>query len=137
MPNVLVDAGPLIALFNRSDRYHSRATKFIESVGNTLVTTLPIVSEVMANLDFSVDAQLAALNWIRRSTRLDTSTIDDLPRILQIIDKYRDLPADFGDASLVALGERTGILDVATVDSDFSVYRTNNKKRFTNVFLTS
>ena len=137
MQSVLVDAGPLIALFNRSDRYHSRALKFIENVTGSMVTSLPIVSEVMANLDFSVDAQLAALSWIGKSTRIDTSTIDDIPRILQIVEKYRDLPADFGDASLVALGERTGILDVATVDHDFGVYRTSSKKRFTNVFLTS
>lgn len=134
MRSILVDAGPLIALFDRGDRHHRGAVAFIESVDETLHTNLPILAEVLANLDFSVDAQTAALSWIARSIQVDSTTANDLPRIVEIMDKYRDLPADFGDASLVALAERTGILNVATIDKDFDVYRTRDKRRFTNVF---
>lgn len=137
MRSVLVDAGPLIALFDRGDNHHARAIRFIERIDAPMVTNLPVLAEVMANLDFSVDAQLAAMSWASRSIRVDADTADDLPRIMEIVDKYRDLPADFGDASLVALAERTGILDVATIDKDFAIYRTSDKKRFTNVFMKS
>ncbi|MEQ1865424.1 MAG: PIN domain-containing protein [Micropepsaceae bacterium] len=137
MPSVLVDAGPLIALFNRGDRHHTRALRFVQGIDCAMVTNLPILAEVMANLDFSVDAQLAALSWVGQSIRIDEDTADDLPRIKEIMAKYRDLPADFGDASLVALAERTGVHDVATIDKDFLVYRANGKKKFTNVFMVS
>jgi predicted nucleic acid-binding protein len=137
MRSVLVDAGPLIALFNRSDRHHTRALRFVQAIDCPMVTNLPILAEVMANLDFSVDAQLAAMSWINQTVRIDVATTDDIPRIMEIIAKYRDLPADFGDASLVALAERTGVHEVATIDKDFLVYRANGKKRFTNIFVTS
>jgi uncharacterized protein len=46
---------------------------------------------------------------------------------------YRDLPADFADASLVALAERRGIYDVISVDDDFTVYSTAARRRFRNL----
>jgi predicted nucleic acid-binding protein len=58
----------------------------------------------------------------------------DLARIRDIIAKYADLPADFADASLVALAERRGLFAVTSVDSDFTVYRGATRRRFRNVF---
>jgi len=49
--------------------------------------------------------------------------------------KYRDLPADFADASLMALCERRKIKEVASVDSDFSIYRARERYPFRNLFL--
>jgi predicted nucleic acid-binding protein len=47
-----------------------------------------------------------------------------------------DLPADFADASLVALCERRGIEHIATFDKDFLVYRMADNKSLTNVIAT-
>ena len=66
---------------------------------------------------------------------IDRLTAGDLPRIIEIMRKYSDLPADFADASLVAMCERRGITSVATLDRHFEVYRTRDRKRFRNVFL--
>ena len=52
---------------------------------------------------------------------IDGETAPDLPRIIEIMKKYADLPADFADASLVALCERRGIDTVATLDRHFDV----------------
>ena len=51
--------------------------------------------------------------------------------------KYADLPADFADASLVALCERIRSTTVASVDSDFTIYRTASRQVFRNLFLTN
>jgi predicted nucleic acid-binding protein len=48
--------------------------------------------------------------------------------------KYADLPADFADASIVALCERRGIDTVATLDRHFDVHRTSARKQLQNVF---
>jgi len=133
MPSILLDAGPAIALFDRSDRHHKRALDFLKRNNKELHTTLPILGEILANLDFSVDAQIAVLKWIIDTVEVHEST-EDLLRIAELMVKYRDMPADFGDASLVALAERKGISDVATIDKDFDVYSTKDKKRFRNVF---
>ena len=50
------------------------------------------------------------------------------------MEKYRDLPADFADASLVALCERLRITTVASVDADFTIYRMQNHQGFRNLF---
>ena len=49
------------------------------------------------------------------------------------MEKYEDLPADFADASLLALCERRGIETIASFDKDFDVYRTKGRKRLRNV----
>lgn len=40
-----------------------------------------------------------------------------------LMDKYRDLPMDLADASLIAAAEKLGTSCVFTIDSDFRVYR--------------
>ena len=133
---IVLDAGPLIALFDGSDRYHDAATAFIRDTRQPLVTNPAVLAEACWVLDFSVDAQLDCLNWAYLALRIDSETGRDLPRINAIIDKYRDLPADFTDASLVALCERLNCLDVASVDSDFTIYRSASKRAFRNRFVS-
>jgi predicted nucleic acid-binding protein len=74
------------------------------------------------------------LQWTEDALGLDAQTHQDLARIREIIAKYADLPADFADASLVALAERRGLFAVASVDSDFTVYRGATRRRFRNLF---
>ena len=61
-------------------------------------------------------------------------TVADIPRIIVIMKKYDDLPADLADASLLAVCERRNIREVATLDREFDIYRTADRKRLRNVF---
>ena len=45
--------------------------------------------------------------------------------------------ADFADVSLLALAERLNILQIASVDKDFAIYRLFSKRAFENVFTNS
>lgn len=134
MPNIVVDSGPLIALFDGSDQFHDRAVSFLRGVIGSLVTNLPVMTEVVYMLDFSGQAQRDFLFWAEQALIIDTQTLADLPRIRALLDKYGDLPADFADASLVALCERLRITTVASVDSDFTIYRTQDRRAFRNLF---
>jgi len=134
MRSIVVDSGPLIALFDASDQYHERAVQFVRGLSDGLVTNLPVVTEVIYVLDFSAQAQRDFLYWSENAVVIDTDTWGDLPRIRAILDKYSDLPADFADASLVALCERLKTTVVASVDSDFTIYRTRDRGSFRNLF---
>jgi predicted nucleic acid-binding protein len=134
MRSILADAGPLVALFDKSDAQHSRALAFIRNQEMELITTTPVIGEVMALLRFSVETQIEFLHWVQDVVTVDIHLVNDLPRVVEIMLKYADLPADFADASLVAAAERRGINTIASVDKDFSIYRTKDKKRFRNVF---
>jgi predicted nucleic acid-binding protein len=59
----------------------------------------------------------------------------DYDRVIQLMDKYGDLPMDFTDGVVVAASERLGVKHIATVDGDFSTYRLNGRDKFINVFL--
>ncbi|MBK5970007.1 hypothetical protein CCR91_14870 [Thiorhodovibrio winogradskyi] len=134
MNGIVVDSGPLIALFDGSDQFHQEAVDFVKTQYWPLITNFPVVTEVVYMLDFSGQAQRDFLFWAESALVLDTDTLTDLPRIRALLEKYSDLPADFADASLVALCERRRITTVASVDSDFTVYRMQDRRGFRNLF---
>ena len=134
MRSIVVDSGPFIALFDGSDRYHDAAVRFLQRNRLPLISNLPVITEVVYVLDFSSEAQRDFLSWAQQALTIDTGTVADLPRIRAILEKYADLPADFADASLVALCERIKVWDVASVDDDFTIYRGRDKQRFNNLF---
>ena len=134
MPSIVVDAGPFIALFNRGDRKHALAMAYFENSTADLVTNIAIITETAHMLDFSRGAVGEFLMWASQSVEIDLGTAGDLQRIAAIVEKYADLPADFADASLVALCERLSLETVATFDHHFDVYRHDNGKPLLNVF---
>jgi uncharacterized protein len=133
---VIIDSGPLIALFDKDDYYHQKAIEFIKKFKGELLSNYAVITEVSHLLDFSVTVQIDFLQWIfDGGITIEHITSDDLVRIIELTEKHSDLPMDFADASLVVLCERMKIRDVASVDSDFGIYRTREKKAFKNVFL--
>jgi len=132
---VLVDSGPLIALFDRSDAYHERMLAFIREVPYRFVTTLAVLTEVSHMLDFSVNVQVDFFEWVmNRGLDLEEITQGDIPRIINLTKKYHDLPMDFADATLVVAAENTGLREIISIDSDFDIYRLPGKLLIHNIF---
>jgi len=132
---VLVDSGPLYALFDRDDAFSSRVRFWFAENRRPLITNAAVVTEVTYLLGrwCSVDHQLLFLEFLQQPGWLVEHLAPDLPRIWELMDRYRDLPADFTDASLVALAERLRCAEVATTDRrDFSVYRPAHVERLAN-----
>jgi len=64
LQNILIDTGPIIALFDRDDKYHDRIVEFIKNKKYKFITTTAVVTEAMHMLDFNIFAQLGFLDWI-------------------------------------------------------------------------
>ena len=133
MPDILVDAGPLVALLHKDDQDHALCVDTLKRLKGPLATTWMPVTEAMYLLGFSVVAQGALLEMIERGVlqvlALDTN---DLPNIRQLMGQYADLPMDFADATLVQVAKRHGIDRIFTLDRrDFAVYRLDRGKAFT------
>jgi len=135
MANIVVDSGVLCAAFDATDSDHSRATNFLRH-SHVLHTNLPVLTEVAYLLRKSHQTRQGFLKFAARALQIDTETASDLPRIVEIMAKYADLPADFADASVVALCERRGIVQIASFDSDFTVYRLANGQALANVIMS-
>ncbi len=129
---VLVDAGPLVAVLHRDDHDHQACVEALKRITVPLLTTWMPVTEAMYLLDFSADAQSGLLEMIERGAlRLVPVDTDDLPSIRALLRKYRDLPMDFADATLVHVANREDLREIFTLDRrDFGVYRLKRGRSF-------
>ena len=132
MSTVLVDAGPLIALLDRSDSHHQACRQALATIGDPLGTVWPVLTETMYLLRSSATAQRALWDMINvGGVRLLDLGHDDCARIRELMWKYRDLPMDLADAALVRVAERERVRRIFTIDrKDFQVYRPYRLGRF-------
>jgi hypothetical protein len=132
---ILIDAGPLIALFDKDDNYHKKIIEFIKNRNFKFITTSAVITEVSYMLNFNIEVQIAFFEWImKEGVLLQEIKQKDFYRIVELTKKYRDRPMDFADATLVLAAEKTGINQIISIDSDFDIYRLQKKVRIENVF---
>ena len=129
---ILVDAGPLVALIDESDRQHERCIEAAAEIREPMLTVWPAFAEAMYLLRFSLQAQDALWEYIEtRALQIADLDLDDCVRMRFLMRKYRDLPMALADAALVALAERERLNRIFTIDRrDFSVYKPAGMKRF-------
>ena len=128
MRSIIVDAGPLVALFNARDEHHEAAKAVLQSNPAVMVSTWPVLTESCHFLGPA--GKRALLTFVRRGAlRLESPSVEDFPRLDELLGRYDRM--DLADATLVLLAEKTGILEVFTIDHrDFETYRTRSGKRF-------
>lgn len=133
MKPIVIDSGPLIAMFDADDEHHKESVRFIKNNKRPLSTTIANITEAIYVLGFSKEAQSSLLKWISISSiTIEHIESDDIIEIGKLFEKYSDLPMDFADACVVYICEKLGTNDVATVDSDFEIYRLKGRKSFKN-----
>ena len=132
MTDVLVDAGPLVAVLDRSDPHHRACLEVLQALPAPLLTVWPVLTEAIYLLGASWVAQRELLGYVTSgAVKLLSLAREDVPRIRDLMHKYRDLPMDLADAALVRVAERERIARVFTIDRrDFSVYRPSRIGRF-------
>ena len=128
MRSILVDAGPLIALADRSDKHHRRIAAYLRRFDGRLLTTWPVLAEACHFLPARI--QVEFLRWADAGgigvVELHESA---LAALADWKEKYLDLPMDLADATLLWVAQQTGVLEILTIDlRDFSVYRLPNGK---------
>lgn len=125
---VLIDAGPLVALFAEGDQYHVRCSEQIRKLHAPVLTCWPVITEVAYLLRRSGAGLDALLRYIelRRLVLLPLGP-DDATAIAAILRRFNDQDFDFADACLMHLAEREETERVFTLDRrHFGVFRTSN-----------
>ena len=132
MPAVLVDTGPLVALLDRGDPDHVACRETLSSLNDSMVTVWPVITEAMYMLRAYRQAQEALWEMIEiGAVEILQLGIDDVPRMKELMRKYRDLPMDLADAALVRAAERERLRRIFTLDRrDFQIYRPSRIGRF-------
>ena len=130
---VLIDTGPLIALFDRDDKYHTSILEFIKNTNYRFISTPAVLTETMYMLDFNVAVELSFLEWImKEGVIIHEIKQSNIKRVIDLTRKYSDRPMDFADATLVIAAEERGIRQIISIDSD--IYRLYNKMKIENIF---
>jgi uncharacterized protein len=134
---VLIDSGPLLALFNRADSWHERVKIWLLlNPQAKLITTWPVMTEVCAMLARRIhnEAALDFLRWAQRGgLTCDAPVQASLAMVLQISVRFASLPFDLADASIAEAASRLKIRHILSVDSDFDVYRDPAGEALVNV----
>lgn len=136
---IIADTGFFYALANSKDRHHPRALEALKGCAELLVTTWPVLTETCHLLvtRMGVTAELAFMGNLAEGAFKVASFGDDThSRILGLMRRYRDLPMDLADASLVVLAEDLGHGRIFSTDRrDFETYRWKYTKPFDNLLL--
>ncbi|MBI3373397.1 MAG: PIN domain-containing protein [Betaproteobacteria bacterium] len=129
MRNVLIDAGPLVALFATDDAHHVRYDQIVTEAaadGLRLVSTWPCIIEASYILEAPWRFEL--LQWVEQGgVQICPFNPSHLAIMLPWMRRYtekfkRDM--DLADASLLWLAHETGVREIMTIDvKDFARYR--------------
>ncbi len=134
MQKTIVDSGPLIALFDKNDKYHQVVVDFFRDFQGEFITTWAVITEVTHMLDFNLKVQIDFLKWVELGAlRLYNIEQSELREIIRMMSKYTNVPMDLADSSLMYVAQKEKITDIVSIDSDFDIYRTITKQALCNL----
>jgi predicted nucleic acid-binding protein len=123
---VIVDSGFLVALLNRRDPDHKWAVTQSSQLLPPWKTCEAVLSETFYILGGG-GALLAAL--LRSDSIISAFTLaDHRDPVLNLMQKYADVPMSFADACLVRMTEILHDPIILTTDADFRIYRRHSRQ---------
>jgi predicted nucleic acid-binding protein len=121
----------ILALLDSDDCWHRPCVEVFQRLSFPLATSAAVLAELFHLLE---DPHEFARAWgLLRSGAITVLPIGDgdLPDLEALMERYRDRPMDFADATLVHLARREQLVTIFTVDhNDFETYRIEGKRRF-------
>jgi predicted nucleic acid-binding protein len=122
---ILVDTGPLVALFDPADAWHRRCVKRLDEIREATATTVPVLTEAFHLLTPNSLGARRLMDFVdERGLMLWFLDDQALSRAFELMQDYTDVPMDLADASLVAAAESLDTQKVFTIDrKDFAIYR--------------
>jgi hypothetical protein len=130
--NALIDTGAILALLDRTDRWHKVCADAFEQLRLPLATSEAVLTELFHLVGDSRREMEAVWRFVRSGTIVLAAIEEtELPHLYALMSRYADCPMDFADATLVYLAKREDLSTVFTVDhADFNTYRIDGRRRF-------
>lgn len=135
---IVCDTGPLVAAGDRDEEHNRACTDLFTGLhlaGRAILVPAPVVAEVgylfQRGAGPATEAQFlrSIVNGTLRVVDLQTA---DYERMADLVDRYADFPLGTTDAAVVAVAERLGISEIATLDHrHFRAVRPRHVETFT------
>ena len=132
---ILVDTGPLVALFDPQDAQHTRCREVLRTLQEPLFTTVAVLTEAFHMMSPGSYGADRLWEFIGRAG-LAVWFLDEtaLQRAFALMEQYADHPMDLADASLIVAAEALPTRKVFTIDrQDFATYRIRRGHRYYGV----
>jgi predicted nucleic acid-binding protein len=127
--SVIVDSGPIVALIDADDQYHSWAKGQFARLRPPLLTCEAVLTEACFLLARADVAPSSVTELVERGVSRVVALFDGEARsITSLIRRYANVPMSLADACLVRLVELTAPSTVFTADSDFHIYRQKGRR---------
>jgi predicted nucleic acid-binding protein len=128
-PEVLLDAGPLVAYLDRRDSHHEWAREQFAALRAPVLTNEPVLAEASHLLRKVHGAKSAVIAFVRSGGVVVPFRIKDhAAEVESLLRKYDSVPISLADACLVRMAELQPGSKVLTLDADFSVYRIHGRR---------
>ena len=128
----IVDRGPLVAFFDRSERYHGWVAARVEELDAPLLVCEPVLTEALYLLARFPKAQDALFGLLQNGALVVAFRLEEhIGALHRLLRKYRDTPMSLADACVVRMAEIHDNHSVLTLDSDFTVYRKHGRTPIT------
>jgi uncharacterized protein len=129
MTRVIVDAGPLVAYFNRRDRWHDWTRDQMSALSPPLVTCEPVITEACFLIHKAGGRPGDLMRKLgQHGLEIGMNIEDDAAALETLMARYADTPMSLADACLVRLTERVPDCLLFTLDKDFEHYRRNGRQ---------
>lgn len=126
MSRVLLDTGPLVALFSVREARHVWAIEKFAQWTSPCVTCEPVLTEAFHLLSKVRGGSAALRSALREGLiEIDFDLQTELSSVLELMGRYENVPMSLADASLVRMAEISERARVLTLDEDFLIYRKN------------
>jgi len=128
---IIVDTGPLIALFDPQDHYHKKSKQILSRIHESLTTTEPVLTEAFYMLNGPSIGTKRLIDFIVRGGMTVTHlTNERLIRAFELIDTYQKVEMELADASVIVAAEVHKTLKIFTFDNrDFHQYKVRKGHR--------
>ena len=126
---ILLDTGPLVALLDKSDRWHQWTKEQWLRIEPPLLTCEPVITEscfLLRRIHGGRDAVFALLAKQVIQVRFELDNEKDAVR--RLLSRYESVPMSLADGCLVRMAEQYPGSRTLTFDSDFGIYRKNRNQ---------
>lgn len=129
MTRIVIDTGPLVAYFNRRDRWHRWVVDQMAAMSPPLITCEPVVTEACFLIQRAGGRPADLIRKVsQRSLEIGIDLEDAASGIESLMQRYSDTPMSLADACLVKLTELFPDCRLFTLDTDFEHYRRNGRQ---------
>ena len=119
MKALVCDTGPLLAALNERDKHHAASVALFDGFEGILVVPSLIVTEVcyLAQTQIGRQTEIRFLESIvAGELTIEHPVEQDWARITQLVRQYVGFPLGVADASVIAIAERLGVTQLASLD---------------------